>query len=57
MIYNAKLNIHWRGASPIYLGLQDSDLTKFEKQANVEELSLGPFDSTEPPGASRNAAT
>lgn len=57
VIYNAKLNIHRRGASPIYLGLQDSDLTLFEKQANVEELSLGPFDSTEPPGAFGAAAT
>lgn len=39
VVYNAKVNIHRRHASPIFLGLPDAELTTFEQQSNVEALA------------------
>jgi len=39
-VYNAKLNIHRLQAPPIFLGLMDSSLSKFERQSNVEAVGI-----------------
>lgn len=38
VVYNAKVNIHRRHASPIFLGLPDAELTVFEQQSDVEAM-------------------
>lgn len=39
-VFNAKLNIYRSEAPPIFLGLMDSSLSKFERQAGVEAMGV-----------------